>query len=65
VDWINLAQDRVRVAGYANTLITFGFDKRLGISRSAEVLPASQEGQCSVELVSNDMWRGNKLMPLV
>jgi hypothetical protein len=49
MDWIDLAQDRDRWRILANAVINIPYHKKRGISWN---MLASQEGLCSVELVS-------------
>jgi hypothetical protein len=53
MDWIHLAQDRGKVAGSCERCeIVHSASKRLGIKNVYEVLLASQEGFCFVEVVN-------------
>jgi hypothetical protein len=52
MDWIDLAQDRDKCLAVVNTVRTFGFHKMRGISWVAWDVLASQEGLCSMELLS-------------
>jgi hypothetical protein len=52
MDWIDKAQDRERWRALVNEVMNFGFHKTRGISWLTDDLLASQEGLCSMELVS-------------
>jgi hypothetical protein len=52
MDWIDLAQERDRWQASVTTVMTFGFHNIWGMSWLAEDLLASEEGICSLELVS-------------
>jgi hypothetical protein len=50
--WIHLAKNRVQWRALLNTVMKLRVHKRRGISLLAELLSASQEGLCSIELVN-------------
>jgi hypothetical protein len=50
-DWIELAQDRDKWCSLVNVVMKLGFHE-MGISRVADDVLVSQEGLCSLELVS-------------
>jgi hypothetical protein len=52
MDWIELAQDRDGCRALVKAVMNLGFHKMRVISWLAEKLLASQEGLCSMEVVS-------------
>ena len=52
MDWIDLAKDRDRWRDLASAVMTFVVNTMLGISWLTEEIFTSQEGLCSMELVS-------------
>jgi hypothetical protein len=49
MDWIHLAQNRALWRALVNRIITFGFNKRMRISWTAERLLSAKGGLISVE----------------
>jgi hypothetical protein len=48
MNWIDLAQDRIRWQALLNVVMKFGFHKMQGITSLAEELLAAQQGLCSI-----------------
>jgi hypothetical protein len=48
MNWIDLAQDRIRWQALLNVVMNFGFHKMQGIASLAEELLAAQQRLCSI-----------------